>query len=44
MRNEEGVFGEYDNEFRIVCSQNYGIAVEYGVIEQALRKVLDKPH
>jgi len=37
MRDEEGVFREYADESRIVCSRNGEIAAEYGDVEQALR-------
>lgn len=39
MRDEEGVFGEYDDESRIVCSRNYGIVAEYGLLRQFLIEV-----
>ena len=41
MRDEEGVFGEYDDESRMVCSRNYGIAAEYGLLKHFLRKKED---
>jgi hypothetical protein len=33
MRDEEGVFGEYADEYRIVCSRNAEFAAEYGDVE-----------
>ena len=36
MRDEEGVFGEYDDESRMVCSRNYGIVAEYGLLKHFL--------
>jgi len=36
MRDEEGVCSAYDDESRMVCSRNYGIAAEYGVFGHAL--------